>query len=70
MSHDPQPTSMSMKPDRILLEVDVYPVMHWAELRVNVLDLPKGPTRLEVRALAKKRKTVMDLQTVLLKRLA
>ena len=61
---------MSMKPHRNLIEADVYPVMHWTEFRVGVLELPKGPTRVEVHALAKKGKTVMDLQTVLLKRLA
>jgi len=65
-----QPTSMSMKPHRNLLMADRYPVMNWAELQMGALDLPKGPTRLEVRALVKKGKIVMDLRAVLLKRLA
>jgi len=65
-----QPTSMSLKPHRNLMEADVYPVMNWAEVYLGTLDLPKGITRLEVRALTKKGKTVMDLSGARLKRVA
>jgi len=64
-----QPVSMSMKPHRNLLEAEVYPVMNWGELHLGALDLPQGPSCLEVRALTVKGSTVMDLSSVRLKRI-
>jgi hypothetical protein len=44
--------------------------MDWATLRVGVLKLPQGQTKLTVRALTKPGESVVDLKAVALKRIA
>jgi arylsulfatase A len=63
-AHDPAPLP---SPDRVP-RGEVYEKV-WGELRVGPLELPKGRTRLELRAAEKPADAVMDLKSVTLRRL-
>jgi len=55
-------TPMERKPSRAVFPEENYPEMHWARVTLGRLELPAGPTRLAVRALAKPAATVFDLK--------
>jgi len=63
-AHDPEPIP---SPDRHP-RWEAYEKV-WAPLELGTVDLPKGPTRLTVKALTKPGEAVMDLKAVRLRRL-
>lgn len=62
-------TSMSPRPNLAAFDDPGYPRMDFSTAEIGPLALPAGRVRLSVRALSKPGKRVMDLQSVVLKRL-
>jgi arylsulfatase A len=63
-----QPTAMEPLPDRNLVPSPYYLTMAWGRLPMGSLVLPKGRTRLEVKALNKPGRVVMDLKAAVIER--
>jgi arylsulfatase A len=56
------------KPDRNLVKDDHYVEVAWGSLLFGRIDVPRGRTRLTVRALSKKGEAVMELKEAVVRR--